>query len=254
MLRNLILTVLLFFAGISCSPEGKGRIVSLAPSADEIIVAIGGKDALVGVSTYSKVKGITVVGDLINPDYERIVALKPDVVIVVLPMQNRVAERLKKLGLRTYNFSPESVGELIEEIRNLGRLVNREEEAEALADSVKRVVSSIKPKGRFTYYVEISSKPVFVAGDGTYISDVINRFGGKNLFSHIGGYAPVSTEEILSRDPDIVFTTQKTGKRIGVNSCVVYLKHDYVAPGLSIFPLVKTLERKIDSCLSIRAN
>ena len=111
MLRNLILTVLLFFAGISCSPEGKGRIVSLAPSADEIIVAVGGKDALVGVSTYSKVKGITVVGDLINPDYERIVALKPDVVIVVLPMQNRVAERLKKLGLRTYDFSPESVGE-----------------------------------------------------------------------------------------------------------------------------------------------
>jgi len=108
------------------------------------------------------------------------------------------------------------------------------------------------PKGRFTYYVELSPKPVFVAGDGTYISDVINRFGGKNLFSHIKGYAPVSTEEILSRDPDIVFTTQETGKRIGVNSCVVRLQHDYVAPGLSIFPLVEELEEKIDSCLRVR--
>ena len=241
----------LLFLALACSSEGKGKVVSLAPSADEIIVALGRKDVLAGVSTYSKVKGVPVVGDLLNPDYERIASMSPDVVIVVLPMERRVAERLEKLGLKTYDFSPESAGELVEEIRKLGKMVGAEREAERLADSVSRLVSSIKPKGRFKFYVELSSKPVFIAGDSTYISDIIRRFGGENLFANVKGYAPVSTEEIMAKDPDVVFTTQDVGHRIGLKACVVKLKHDYVAPGLSIFALVSELNTEIDSCLKV---
>ncbi|NPA80298.1 MAG: ABC transporter substrate-binding protein [Thermotogae bacterium] len=247
-MRGLSLTILLL---LSCSPGG-GGIVSLAPSADEIIVAVGGKDALKGVSTYSKVKGVPRVGDLLNPDYERLLSMRPDVVIVVLPMQRRVKERLDKLSLRTFDFSPESVEELVRDIRRLGKLVGREREADRLADSISRAVSSIKPLGAFTFYVELSSKPVFVAGDSTYIAHIVRKFGGKNLYGHLKGYAPVSTEDILSRKPDIVFTTSDPKERIGLNACMVRLKHDEVSPGLSIFSLLKTLERGIDSCLSVR--
>lgn len=227
-------------------------MVSLAPSADEIIVAIGAKDRLAGVSTYSKVKGVPVVGDLINPDYERILSLRPEVVILVLPMQRKVKSRLEKLGLRTYDYSPESGEELVAAIKDLGRLVGHRGEAEKLADSVRRALQAIKPIGKFTFYVELSSKPVFVAGDSTYIADIIRRFGGENLFAGVKGYVPVSTEEILAKDPDIVFTTQSVGNRIGLKACVVKLKHEHVAPGLSLFDLIGTLRLKIDSCLRIR--
>ncbi len=237
---------------LSCSSGSSGRIVSLAPSADEIVVAIGGKSSLSGVSTYSKVKGVEVVGDLINPDYERILSLKPEVVILVLPMQRKVKARLEKLGIKTYDFSPESADELAAEIERLGELVGRRREADRLADSVRKVVGAVKPLGNFTFYVELSSKPVFVAGDSTYISDIIRRFGGRNLFSSVKGYVPVSTEEIMAKDPDIVFTTQPIGRRIGFKACVVRLKHEHVAPGLSVFDLIGTLKVKIDSCLKMR--
>ncbi len=245
--RTLFLTLSLLI--LSCSRDSSGGVVSLAPSADEIIVAVGGKERLSGVSTYSKVKGVTVVGDLINPDYERILSLRPEVVVLVLPMQNKVKARLEKLGLRTYDFSPESADELVAEIERLGKLVGHAREADRLADSVRRAVESIKPVGKFSFYVELSSKPVFVAGDSAYISDIISRFGGRNLFSDVKGYAPVSTEEIMAKDPDIVFTTQEVGDRIGLKACVVKLKHEHVAPGLSVFDLIGTLKVKIDSCL-----
>ncbi|NPB02943.1 MAG: ABC transporter substrate-binding protein [Thermotogae bacterium] len=242
-------TAILFVAILSCQPSQRGGIVSLAPSADEIIVRLGAKDKLVGVSTYSKVKGVDVVGDLVNPDYERIVALKPDVVIIVLPMHRRVKSRLKELNIETYDFSPESPDELIYEVENLGKLVNRKEEAQRLADSVKRLISSIKPVGKFTFYVELSSKPVFVAGGDTYIASIVSMFGGENLFRNLKGYVPVSTEDILSKRPDIVFSTQKMEDRIGMKACVVRLEHDHVSPGISIFQLIPYLKSSIDSCL-----
>lgn len=248
MFRRAVLLITL----LSCTSEDRGGIVSLVPSADEIIAHIGAKDRLTGVSTYSKLKGSKpVVGDLINPDYERILSIKPEVVIITLPMQKEVKKRLESLGLKTHDFSPESVEELTREIVNLGVITGKEKEAKALADSIKKLVSEIKPLGNFTFYVEVSPKPVFVAGGNTYISDIVERFGGKNVFSDRNGYFPVSTEEIVKKSPQVALVPHEVGKRLGMGVCVVVLQPDHLSPGLSVFGLVALLEEKLPDCLKI---
>jgi len=231
--------------------ERKGGIVSLVPSADMIIYEIGAGERLVGVSTYSPIKGSkTVVGDLINPDYERIRSLSPDLVIITLPMQNRVKERLENLGMKTYDFSPESVEELIRDILDLGRVLGKEEGAKKLADSIERVLRGIEPVGDFSFVVIISESPIFVAGRNTYISEILKLFGGKNHFSYLDGYKGVSVEEVLSGNFDVVVVPYEFSGRIGFeNKCIIKLSPDQISPGLEIFSLIDSLKSRIAVCV-----
>jgi len=229
----------------------KGGIISLVPSADRIIYEMGAGENLVGVSTFSPLKGSkTIVGDLINPDYERIRSLKPDFVIITLPMQRRVKERLESMGIRTYDFSPESVEELISGILELGRMMGREDRAKELADSIERAVKKIKPLGEFYFVVIISESPVFVAGRNTYISEILELFGGKNYFSWIEGYKGVSVEDVLSGDFDVVVVPYEFSGRMGFEKkCIVKLDPNQISPGLEIFSLIDSLRSKLSVCV-----
>ncbi len=236
---------------LSCIPQGRGGIVSLVPSADEIIYALDTKDKLVGVSTYSPYKGEKpVVGDLLNPDYEMIKTIKPSLVIITLPMQANVKRNLENLGIKTYDFSPESVEELTKDIVELGNILGREKRARALADSIKEFVKGINPLPDFTFAVQISESPVYVAGDDTYISEILELFGGKNAFGYLRGYKPVSTEDVLGKGFDILIVPYGFKNRLGFeNKCVIQIPEDYLSPGLKIFPLIDSLKLYLLSCL-----
>ncbi len=242
--------VMLLFLFICCGVDNKGKIVSLVPSADEIIDFLGAKDVLAGVSTYSPLKDeIRVVGDLINPDYEVISSLSPQMVIITLPMQKRVKERLEDMGIKTYDFSPESVEELKSEILNLGKILGREKKADKLADSIDMTIKTISPMPEFTFVVEISDKPVYVAGKNTYISEILGRFGGKNAFYDIKGYKPVSSEDVISRKFDVIIAPYDIGNRVGFEGvCRITLPPDYMSPGLKIFALIDSLKFNLMRC------
>lgn len=235
---------------VSCIPRGRGGIISLVPSADEIIYALDARDKLVGVSTYSPYKGEKpVIGDLLNPDYERIKVLKPSLVIITLPMQANVKRNLEKLGIKTYDFSPESVEELVKDIIELGNILGKKERAKALADSIKEFVKGINPLPEFTFAVQISEFPVYVAGDDTYISEILELFGGKNAFAHLKGYKPVSTEDILGREFQIFIVSYNFGNRLGFEDvCIIQIPESYLSPGLKIFPLVDSLKLNLLRC------
>lgn len=241
---------ILIFLFISCGIGDKGKIVSLVPSADEIIDELGARDMLSGVSTYSPLKGrIRVVGDLINPDYEVISSLSPKMVIITLPMQKRIKERLEEMGIKTYDFSPESVEELKSEILNLGKILGKEKEAKELVGYIDQAIKTIHPFPEFTFVVLISEKPVYVAGENTYISEILKMFGGKNAFSEIEGYKPVSSEDVLSRKFDVIIAPYDIGDRIGFEGvCKITLPPEYISPGLRIFALIDSLRINLGSC------
>ncbi len=238
-----------FLILFSCGGK-TGGIVSLVPSADRIIQELGSTEKLIGVSTYSHLKDSKiVVGDLMNPDYERIKSLNPDLVIITLPMQNRVKERLENLGIKTYDFSPESVEELEDEILKLGRILGKEEKAKRLVDSIEKAVRGAKTLYNFNFVVILSESPVFVAGSKTYISEILQIFGGKNRFSKLEGYKSVSVEEVLSEDFDVVVVPYDFSGKIGFeNSCILRLQPDQISPGLEIFSLIDSIKSKLYVC------
>lgn len=190
------------------APAGAGpkpRVVSLNPGATEVLFAIGAGEHLVGRSRFDdyppEVREVRVVGDLLAPDLELVASLRPDFVIISMPMQAQLARQLVALGLDTVDFSPESVEELLSEMVRLGRLVGREGEARRLVDSLRSTLPGGSPG--VSVFVELSRDPLYTAGAGSLVGDAVTRAGGRNVFQE-EGYFPVKMEEVLVRSPEAV--------------------------------------------------
>ncbi len=203
---------IIFFAGaIFCAqPPAKTefRIVSLSPAATEIIFALGAGKNLVGVTTYcdypESAQKIYKVGDFSNPSLERILNLKPDLVIINLPEQNRIKKELEKFKINLFISSPKSLDDIYGEILSLGRIISREKEAESLCNYLrKNIKPSMKEKKRV--YLELSPRPLITIGATTFLNELLSMAGGENIFSDLNkDYPVVAQEEVIKRNPEII--------------------------------------------------
>lgn len=195
-------------------PENPQRLISLAPSITETLFALGLGDNVVGDTDYCdyppEAKLKPHVGSILNPNLERIVALKPDLV-VGSPEANRreTADRLGKLGIPLYGVTAHSVDDMLRSIEDLGRVLGHEAESKELATSLrqridaveKRVAPLRRPKVLFVVWY----RPLTTAGPNTFINDVIQRAGGTSITENLLGEWPrLSLEEALRRDPDVI--------------------------------------------------
>jgi len=224
-MRILFTAALLLSCSIQPSEKKGVRVVSLAPSLTEIVFALNRGDNLVGVTThcdYPPAAGTKYkVGDFSNQSLERIILTRPDLVLVNLPEQTRIKNELEKLRIKTYNSSPETIEDILLDIRELGRILSAVLRADSLIDSLRRelaatsrAVGSDSP----AVYLEISPQPLVTVGGKSYINEAIERAGGRNVFRDLSvDYPVVAQEEIIRRNPDVIFILHDapTGTRIG---------------------------------------
>jgi iron complex transport system substrate-binding protein len=198
-------------------PKNDGyRIVSLSPAMTEILFSLGAEDKIVGVTTFcnfpAQAKTITKVGDFSHPSLERIVALKPSLVIVNLPEQGRIKKELDKLQLETFVSTPKSLSDIYTEVLTLGAMLGQKKEADSLVQYMKTNLERITPEHRKRVYVEISPKPIITIGAQTFLNDLIDRAGGTNIFADLDkDYPVVGQETVIMRNPDIIIVLHPEG-------------------------------------------
>lgn len=195
-------------------PDNPQRIISLSPSITETIYALGLEDRLVGDTDYCDyppaARQKPHVGSLLNPSLERIVALKPDLVLGDAQGNRReTADQLEHLGIPLYGLGAHSLDDTLRSIEDVGRVLGQEEKAQALVASLRqriqaveqRVAGGARPKVLFVVWYQ----PLITAGPGTFIADVIRRAGGISIADGLKGEWPrLSLESALERDPDVI--------------------------------------------------
>jgi iron complex transport system substrate-binding protein len=193
------------------------RIVSLAPSNTEILFALGLGDRVVGVTDYCdyppEALNKTKVGGYANPDIEKIVALNPDLILAGYGNPIEVVYTLAGLNLTVYGIKTTDLDDLINDIRRVGEITDKAIEAQNLTSEMASEIQAVTnqtealnqtPK---VFYI-IWNDPLWTAGSGTFIDELIEKAGGVNICQNISGYAQISLEEVVARNPEIIITSQ----------------------------------------------
>lgn len=190
------------------------RIVSLTPSNTEILFALGLDKEIVGVTTYcdypAAAKAKEKVGDL-NLDLEKVVSLRPDLLLGVGSMQSEAISRLRDLGLVVMVLDPTNLETTMAAIIKVGRVTGREGAARKLVNGMKKRIAAVKnrlsgltPAQKPRVFVEIWMDPVMTAGPGTFTGELITLAGGRDIAHDAKPWAIFSPELIVARDPEII--------------------------------------------------
>jgi iron complex transport system substrate-binding protein len=184
------------------------RVISLAPSVTEILLAIGVDQELVGISDADdyppdRVAGRTRVGGIIV-NIEKVVLLQPDLVIGVHSLQREQLERLARAGLPVLALDASSLAETVAQVRLLGRVMGRQDQARHLAAGLERRAAAVRAGSGHSVYIEAWHEPVTAAGGGTLIDDLVRRAGGVNVFAKTRGYPQVAAERVVAQDPQVI--------------------------------------------------
>ena len=195
-------------------PAPAQRIVALAPSITELVFAAGGGAQLVGVPRFSDfpavAKTITQIGDASRIDLERVLSLKPDLV-VGWKTGNHAAdfERLEQLGFAVFVAEPGTLEAIPRLLRTLGMLAGSAAGAEQAASDFERGIAALNARyaarSRVKVFYEIWHQPLMTVNGKHMISDVIGLCGGSNVFAAAPTLTPViSIESVLAAQPEVV--------------------------------------------------
>ena len=217
----LTMAVWISLSGIAFSAP-PGRIVSLAPSITEILYDLGLGNQIAAVTTFCdyppQAREKPKIGGYSNPSIEAIIAMKPDLVVMIddgnpLEIQNR----LKKLNINTYVFRAKRLTELPQGIRDLGIALGIKDRAFKRANTIEKEILKYERKAQKSppLYVKkkvlfiIQPEPLIVAGPDTVIDDALKLLGLINIAADAdSSYPKYSIEEVLRRAPDILFIGQ----------------------------------------------
>lgn len=187
------------------------RIVSLLPSVTESVCALGACGRLVGVDDYSnwpaEAAALPHVGGLEDANVERIVSLRPDVVL--LSRSARVTERLEALGLRVLAFEPDSLADMQRVLGQLGALLGRQAQADALwrdmESGVAKAAAGLPARSRGQrVYFEVASAP-YAASESSFIGQVLLRLGVVNVVpASMGPFPKLNPEFVVRADPQVI--------------------------------------------------
>lgn len=189
-------------------PAPARRFVSLMPSFTELVFDAGAGDLLVGVTRACdhppEARAIPKAGDVVV-DYERTVAMRPDVVLSSHMMMQRPNAILETLGLRVYAADPETWEEIAGLLRTIGRMAGRPERGDEAAARLLRRVESIRKGRARAAFVELSPHQTLAAGGGSIPDLALRTAGGTNVFAGLGRpWDWVEWEAVLRADPDVL--------------------------------------------------
>jgi len=190
------------------------RIVSLAPNITEILFSLGLDEEVVGISIHcnypEKVKSRPRVGSYISIDLEKIVSLKPDLIIATGAGNTKeMVDRLERLGFPTFVIFPKRFDDVIQSIRHVGQLVSKEKEALSMTESMSKrkgkILELTRGLSRPKVFLQIGESPIVTVGKGSFADDLIRLAGGENVAGNDREMYPrLGMEEILKRSPEVI--------------------------------------------------
>ncbi len=192
------------------------RVVSTAPSNTEIVLQLGGRDRLVGVTRFygypDLVKGIPRVGGYYDPSIETILALKPDLVLVARGISQEILTRMRAFDLPVFCLDTQNLDDLYRDIATIGRLLGTQEEAAALVEKLKAAIERVAavtrplagPQRPRVFWLG-QETPLQTAGPGNMIHTLFELAGGANVAADATQpWPPYSLETLLVKDPQVI--------------------------------------------------
>jgi iron complex transport system substrate-binding protein len=228
------------------------RIVSLAPSNTQVLFAVGAGNKVVGVTSYDKYPynftawaaagNMTIIGGFSTPNKEVIASLNPDL-IVATPIHSVFTSTMRSQGYKIIVLNPTSVVGVLKGISMVGTATGADENATALVNSINAQISAITAKiaaanvtKKPTVYYEVWAGTSFMTvGQPNWISDVIVKAGGVNIFAtETQQWPSVSSETIVQKNPDVILIPSGMGSGV-FNATIIKSR-----PGWNIITAVKT--------------
>ncbi len=192
------------------------KVVALTASDCEILAALGAEDTLVGRGEYcdypESVLEVPAVQSGADTNLEQIIALEPQVVVMAKMAQTEEqVAALEKAGIRVVVSDAQDIEGVYTAIRLIGTLVGRNDEAEAMVADMQSTFADIAAKSENTgktVYFEVSPLQwgLWTAGKGTFMDELATMCGLTNAFADVEGWAEISEEQVLERDPDYIVT------------------------------------------------
>ena len=205
------------------APSRPTRIVSLIPAVTEMLFAMGAASQVVGVSSFDEyppdVKKLPRVGALLDPDLERILALRPDL-IIVYESQTDFRLQLERAKIPSYVYKHAGLADVFETIELVGARVGRAAEAAALSkritDHLDRIRARVQGRPRPSTLLvfgrdALALRGIYASGGIGFLSDMLTVAGGDNLFADVKRQSVQATSElILARRPEVIVELRAT--------------------------------------------
>ena len=203
-------------------PAKVERIISMAPSTTEVLIDLGLADKIIAADTNTKKDGLLKHDipyfDMMKPDAEKLIALKPDVVFIS-GMSNAKGNTpfspLIDAGICVVNIpSSSSIEAVYLDIAYIAAVVKQEEKGAKIIANMKKEIEAVRKKGaaiaqdkKKTVYFEIGAAPyMYSLGTGTFINEMIEIIGAQNILADQKSWIAVSDEMVLAKDPDVILT------------------------------------------------
>ena len=200
------------------------RIVSLAPHVTEMLFEAGGGDRIVGTVNYSDyppaARSIPRVGDNRLVDIERVLSLKPDLLVVWRHnASSRQMEQLRKLGIPLYYSDPHKLDDIPESLLRLGQLMGTEQQAGRNAAEYRRKIAGLAARYRdrpvVRVFYQVWDRPLYTLNDNHIVSDAIRICGGLNIFARLATTAPsITPEAVMQENPEAIVSGDRRDQAV----------------------------------------
>lgn len=202
-------------SGQNSGPDGAKpvqRIVSLGPINTENVYLLGAEDRLIANTIYCvnppAAKEKQKIGTLLQANIEKIVSLKPDLVLATSLTRPRQIDKLRRLGVKVVQFTqPAGFDEIGEQFIALGRLLDSEDRARGIVDEARRAIEDIRQKTdgqvKKKVFLQVGTRPLFSSVENSFTNDFITFGGGQNI---AGGnlQGVYSREKVVALNPDLI--------------------------------------------------
>lgn len=189
-------------------------VASLVPGATDLILGMGARDHLVGVSNFDVerdgTRDLPRVGDYQGIDWEKISAIKPDILIVFMApdrMPEGLRQRAANLGVKLVNVKTERIADIYNELKNLGEMLGEKQKAQGEIDSIRArleaVKKSVEGMPRIRVLVAREQNASAVVGKETFIDDALEIAGGVNVVQTTG-WPEIDRERLAALRPEAI--------------------------------------------------
>jgi iron complex transport system substrate-binding protein len=204
-------------------PYPAKRIISLAPSITEILFALGLDEEVAAITNFCDYPETVLnkprIGGFVNPDIEKIVSLKPDLIIGIRD-GNRIdtVHRLNDSGFPVYLIDPKGFDGVMRTIKNIGDVVGREKESKRMIKEMvnkrEKIMTLTQSLSKPKVFFQLGDAPMVTVGKGTLADDLIRLAGGRSISEDESVSYPVySIETVLLKAPEIIIMTSMDSKK-----------------------------------------
>jgi iron complex transport system substrate-binding protein len=215
--------ILLSLTALVAAQKPATRVISLVPALTEMVFAMGAGDRVIAVSSYDEdppqVKSLPRVGALLDPDVERIIALRPDLVLLY-GSQTDLMSQLSRAAIPYFEYRHGGLANVTSTIRGLGARTGRQPQAEALAAGIETRLTALrqrtsalkKPRTLLVFGRERGSlRNIYASGGRGFLHEMLEAAGGVNVFADIAAESvQASSELVLARAPEVILELRST--------------------------------------------